>query len=205
VLQPLLVRRVAPGDYQLVAGERRLRAAHLVGLKKVPVVVKDVDDRSMMELALVENIQREALDAIEEAKAYQTLVEKVGLTHEKLSERVGKQRVTITNSLRLLTLPSEVMDMVSRGTLSAGARTGAARDRESWRPHGRGALCCDEGFLRPPHGVVRPPQTALGAHAVASGAPGRAPRVGDQAPAAVLDAGRDPRREQGRQGGVPVL
>ena len=120
VLQPLLVRRVSPGDYQLVAGERRLRAAQIVGLKKVPVMVKDVDDRAMMEMALVENIQREALDPIEEAKAYQTLVEKVGLTHEKLSERVGKQRVTITNSLRLLTLPSEVMDMVSRGTLSAG-------------------------------------------------------------------------------------
>ena len=120
VLQPLLVRRVSPGDYQLVAGERRLRAAQIVGLRRVPVMVKDVDDRAMMEMALVENIQREALDPIEEAKAYQTLVEKVGLTHEKLSERVGKQRVTITNSLRLLTLPAEVMDMVSRGTLSAG-------------------------------------------------------------------------------------
>jgi len=120
VLQPLLVRRVSPGDYQLVAGERRLRAAQMVGLKKVTVVVKDVDDRAMMEMALVENIQREALDPIEEARAYQTLIEKVGLTHEKLSERVGKQRVTITNSLRLLSLPAEVMDMVSRGTLSAG-------------------------------------------------------------------------------------
>jgi ParB family transcriptional regulator, chromosome partitioning protein len=120
VLQPLLVRRVSQGDYQLVAGERRLRAAQMVGLKKVPVVVKDVDDRAMMEMALVENIQREALDPIEEARAYQTLIEKVGLTHEKLSERVGKQRVTITNSLRLLSLPAEVIDMVSRGTLSAG-------------------------------------------------------------------------------------
>jgi ParB family chromosome partitioning protein len=120
VLQPLLVRRTAPGEYQLVAGERRLRAAQIVGLKRLPVVVKDVDDRAMMELALVENIQREALDPIEEARAYQTLVEKVGLTHEKLSERVGKQRVTITNSLRLLSLPPEVMDMVSRGTLTAG-------------------------------------------------------------------------------------
>ena len=120
VLQPLLVRRTAPGEYQLVAGERRLRAAQIAGLKKVPVVVKEVDDRAMMELALVENIQREALDPIEEARAYQTLIEKVGLTHEKLSERVGKQRVTITNSLRLLSLPSEVMDMVSRGTLSGG-------------------------------------------------------------------------------------
>jgi len=120
VLQPLLVRRTAPGDYQLVAGERRLRAAQMVGLKKVPAIVKDVDDRAMMEMALVENIQREDLDPIEEARAFQTLIEKVGLTHDKLSERVGKQRATITNSLRLLALPAEVMDMVSRGTLSAG-------------------------------------------------------------------------------------
>ena len=120
VLQPLLVRRAGPGDYQLVAGERRLRAAQLAGLSRVPVIVKDFDDRAMMELALIENIQREDLNPIDEARAYQALIEKVGLTHDKLSERVGKQRTTITNSLRLLALPPEVMDMVSRGTLSGG-------------------------------------------------------------------------------------
>jgi ParB family chromosome partitioning protein len=103
-----------------VAGERRLRAAQLAGLVSVPVILKEFDDRAMMELALIENIQREDLNPIDEAKAYQALVEKVGLTHDQLSERVGKQRVTITNSLRLLGLPAEVMDMVSRGTLSAG-------------------------------------------------------------------------------------
>lgn len=120
VIQPLLVRRVGPADYQLVAGERRLRASQMAGLAKVPVLVKEYDDRSMMELALIENIQREDLNPIDEAKAYQALIEKVGLTHEQLSERVGKQRATISNSLRLLALPPEVMDMVSRGTLSAG-------------------------------------------------------------------------------------
>ena len=120
VLQPLLVRRMASGDYQLVAGERRLRASHLAGLTKVPVIVKEFDDRAMMELALIENIQREDLNPIDEAKAYHALIEKVGLTHDQLSERVGKQRATITNSLRLLGLPPEVMDMVSRGTLSSG-------------------------------------------------------------------------------------
>lgn len=120
VLQPLLVRKVGPGDYQLVAGERRLRASHLAGLGKVPVIVKDYDDRAMMELALIENIQREDLNPIDEAKAYHALIEKVGLTHEQLSERVGKQRTTITNALRLLALPPEVMDMVSRGTLTGG-------------------------------------------------------------------------------------
>jgi ParB family chromosome partitioning protein len=120
VLQPLLVRRVGPGNYQLVAGERRLRAAQLAGLVNVPVIVKEFDDRAMMELALIENIQREDLNPIDEAKAYHALIENVGLTHDQLSERVGKQRATITNSLRLLALPPEVMDMVSRGTLSGG-------------------------------------------------------------------------------------
>jgi ParB family transcriptional regulator, chromosome partitioning protein len=120
IIQPLLVRRIGAGDYQLVAGERRLRAAQLTGLTKVPVIVKEFDDRAMMELALIENIQREDLNPIDEAKAYQALIEKIGLTHEQLSERVGKQRTTISNALRLLGLPPEVMDMVSRGTLSGG-------------------------------------------------------------------------------------
>ena len=120
VLQPLLVRRVGPGDHQLVAGERRLRAARMAGLARVPVIVREVDDRAMLEIALVENIQREDLNPIDEAKGYQALIEKVGLTHDQLSERLGKQRATISNALRLLTLPPEVMDMVSRGTLSAG-------------------------------------------------------------------------------------
>ena len=119
VLQPVLVRRHADG-YQLVAGERRLRAAQLAGLDKIPAVLRQVDDRQMMELALIENVQREDLNPIDEAKAYQSLVTTVGLTHEQLSERIGKQRSSITNALRLLTLPVEVQDMVSRGTLSAG-------------------------------------------------------------------------------------
>jgi|WetSurMetagenome_2_1015567.scaffolds.fasta_scaffold131056_3 ParB family transcriptional regulator, chromosome partitioning protein len=121
VLQPVLVRRnPGAGGYQLVAGERRLRASIVAGLKKIPAIVKDVADREMMELSLVENIQRENLNPIEEAKAYQTLVNELGLTHDQVSERVGKQRVSITNSMRLLGLPAEVQEMVSRGTLSAG-------------------------------------------------------------------------------------
>lgn len=120
VLQPVLVRRMGPGDYQLVAGERRLRAAQLVGLSRIPAIVRDLDDRSTMEIALIENIQREDLNPIDEAKAYQALIEKVGLTHDQLSERVGKQRSSITNALRLLGLPPEVRDMVSRETLTAG-------------------------------------------------------------------------------------
>lgn len=119
VLQPVLVRRQGDG-YQLVAGERRLRAAQLAGLEKIPAILKQVDDRQMMELALIENIQREDLNPIDEAKAYKALVTTVGLTHDQLSQRVGKQRSSITNALRLLSLPVEVQEMVSRGTLSAG-------------------------------------------------------------------------------------
>jgi ParB family chromosome partitioning protein len=121
VLQPVLVRRNPGGNgYQLVAGERRLRATRIAGFKSIPAIVKEVADREMMELSLVENIQRENLNPIEEARAYQTLVKDLGLTHDQVSERVGKQRVSITNSMRLLGLPDEVQEMVSRETLSAG-------------------------------------------------------------------------------------
>ena len=110
ILQPILVRRFGSDEFQLVAGERRLRAAGVAGLTRIPAVVRDVSDREMMELALVENIQREDLDPIEEAKAYHTLIEKVGFTHDQLSERVGKQRSSISNSLRqeeqIVTCPS---------------------------------------------------------------------------------------------------
>jgi ParB family transcriptional regulator, chromosome partitioning protein len=106
--------------YQVVAGERRLRAAGLAGLERIPSIIKEVDDRSMLEMALIENVQREDLNPIEEAKAYQALVEDVRLTHDQISDRVGKQRASISNSLRLLSLPVEVQDMVSRGTITAG-------------------------------------------------------------------------------------
>ncbi len=119
VLQPVLVRRATEG-YELVAGERRLRAARVAGLKTIPAVIRDVTDRDMIEMSLVENIQRENLNPIEEAKAYLSLSTSAGLTHDQISERVGKQRVSITNTLRLLTLPVEVQDMVSRETLTAG-------------------------------------------------------------------------------------
>jgi len=120
ILQPVIVRRQGADSFELVAGERRLRAAKLAELESVPAILRDVDDRQMMELALIENLQREDLNPIDEAKAYQTLQQKLGLTHDQISERVGKQRSSITNSVRLLSLPVEVQDMVSRGTLSAG-------------------------------------------------------------------------------------
>lgn len=120
VLQPIVVRRDPAGGYQLVAGERRLRAASFAGLQRIPAILRDVEDGHMLEYALIENIQREDLNPIEEAKAFHGLTENVGLTHDQISERVGKQRASVTNSIRLLSLPPEVQDMVSRGTLSAG-------------------------------------------------------------------------------------
>jgi ParB family chromosome partitioning protein len=120
VLQPVIVRKTTADAFQLVAGERRLRAAQFAGLSKIPALIRDVDDREMMELALIENVQRENLNPIDEAKAYQTLVEKLNMTHDQVSERVGKQRVSVTNALRLLALPAEVQDMVSRETITAG-------------------------------------------------------------------------------------
>ena len=123
VVQPLLVRRQGEG-FELIAGERRWRAARLAGLAKVPIVVKDVADRDLLEIALIENIQRENLNPIEEAQAYQRLIETVGLTQEALAARVGRDRSYITNYLRLLKLPDDLQKLVIEGGLSTGhART----------------------------------------------------------------------------------
>ncbi len=119
VLQPLLVRR-AGDDYELIAGERRLRAAGEAQLTEVPVIVMDVPDRAALELALVENLLREDLNAIEEAEGYRDLAEKFGLTQEEIAVRIGKARASVTNSLRLLSLPSEVRAFIFEGLLSAG-------------------------------------------------------------------------------------
>lgn len=123
VVQPLLVRRQGE-RFELIAGERRWRAARLAGLTKVPIVVKDVPDRDLLEIALIENIQRENLNPIEEAQAYQRLIETVGLTQEALAARVGRDRSYITNYLRLLKLPEDLQKLVIEGRLSTGhART----------------------------------------------------------------------------------
>lgn len=120
VLQPVLVRRQDDGGFQLVAGERRLRAAQLAGMTAIPAIIRDVDDREMLELALIENIQREDLNPVDEAKGYHALSTRLGMTHDEISQRVGKHRTAVTNSLRLLALPAEVLEMVSRGTMTAG-------------------------------------------------------------------------------------
>ncbi len=117
VIQPLLVRR--KGDtYELIAGERRLRACKSLGLKEIPIIVKDVDDRDSLEYALIENIQRESLNPIEEAHAYQHLIDKFQVTQEKIGEGLGKARATIANTLRLLKLPHEIQDEMKKGRIS---------------------------------------------------------------------------------------
>lgn len=129
IVQPIVVRRKA-SHFQLVAGERRWRAAQRAGLKKIPAVVKDVSDEKLLELALVENIQRQELNPIEEAKAYKNLINTVGLTQEMVAERVGKNRTVVTTSLRLLKLPDDIQKYIEEEKISAG--------------HGRALLMIDD-------------------------------------------------------------
>lgn len=132
ILQPLLVRPIATGGYQLVAGERRWRASKRAGLKEVPVVVKELSDTETMEIAIIENLQREDLNPIEEAEGLQALIDKCGFTQEQVAVSVGKSRPAIANSLRLLKLPLEVRDMAKNGEISAGhARALLAFDNEA--------------------------------------------------------------------------
>ncbi|HMS41185.1 MAG TPA: ParB/RepB/Spo0J family partition protein [Pyrinomonadaceae bacterium] len=129
IIQPIVVRRKG-GRYEIVAGERRWRAAQRAGLKKVPAVIKEVSDEKLLELALVENIQRQELNAVEEAKAYRKLIDTVGLTQEMIAERVGKGRTVITTYLRLLKLSDDIQNMVEEEKISAG--------------HGRALLLTDD-------------------------------------------------------------
>lgn len=133
IVQPIVVRPVGE-KYQIVAGERRWRAAQRAGLMKIPVVIKEVSDDKLLELALVENIQREELNAIEEARAYRKLIDNVGLTQEKIAERVGKERSLIATSLRLLKLPNDILKLIEEEKLSAG--------------HGRALLLADDAALQ---------------------------------------------------------
>jgi ParB family transcriptional regulator, chromosome partitioning protein len=120
VLQPVLVREITDGRYELIAGERRWRAAKRAGLQVIPAIIRTVSDLGRVEQALIENLHRQDLNPLEEAGAYQQLIEDFGLTHEQLSARVGRSRAAITNTLRLFQLPPSVQKMVSDGFLSAG-------------------------------------------------------------------------------------
>jgi ParB family transcriptional regulator, chromosome partitioning protein len=130
VLQPLVVRPLPGGSYELIAGERRLRAAKLAGLERVPGIVRDTEEGERLELALIENMAREDLNPIDEARACATLVDDLGVTKEELGRRVGRSRVAVSNAIRLLDLPDEVQTMIQGGELSGG--------------HGRALLLCKD-------------------------------------------------------------
>ena len=134
VLQPVLVRPVAGGTFELVAGERRWRAARLAGLERIPALVRDRDDAATLELALVENMAREDLTPVEEARACAALVEELGLTREEVGRKVGRSRVAVSNLLRLLDLPDEALALLESGHLSEG--------------HGRALLLADDHAAR---------------------------------------------------------
>jgi ParB family transcriptional regulator, chromosome partitioning protein len=120
IIQPIIVRKTAPSQYQIIAGERRWRAAKLGGLQQIPVIVRTADDQQALELAIVENIQREDLNPIELAIAFQRMATELGLSHDQIGQKTGKERTTITNSVRLLQLPEELQGMVSTKQLSPG-------------------------------------------------------------------------------------
>ena len=120
IIQPLTVRKLSSGYYQIIAGERRWRAARLAGLQEVPVIVMEADDRKAAELAMIENLQREDLNPMEEAEGYRTLMDQYGLTQEETSQRVGKSRSAVTNALRLLGLSPSVRKLVEENKLTAG-------------------------------------------------------------------------------------
>ena len=120
LLQPVVVRPGADGGYELIAGERRLRAATQLGWTEIPVVVRDIDDRTLLTLALVENLQRTDLNAVEEAEGYQRLIEEFGLTQQRVADIIGKDRTTVANTLRVLQLPAAVRRMVQQGELTLG-------------------------------------------------------------------------------------
>lgn len=154
VIEPLIVRRRTDGDgspYELIAGERRLRAARMAGLVTVPAIVREIDDRAALEMSLVENLVREELSAVEEARALVRLAQDFALSHEQIAGRIGKSRPYVSNAIRLLELPEEVLAMIARGELSAGQarpllalpsaaeRSAAARRIASQRISARGA------------------------------------------------------------------
>lgn len=134
LLQPILVRPLPSGAYQIVAGERRWRACRMAELDFVPVVIKEMDDKELAEAALIENLQREDLNAVEEALGYRSLIDSYGLTQEQVSERIGKSRTAITNALRLLKLNDTELDALRKGDITAG--------------HARALLAVEEGSVR---------------------------------------------------------
>ena len=134
LIQPIVVKPTIDGTYSIIAGERRWRASRMAGLTEVPVIIKVEDEQTLMEIALIENLQREDLNAVEEALGYRSLIEGYGLTQDEVAKKMGKSRSAVTNALRLLNLNEAELEALRRGTISAG--------------HARALLSCDDGELR---------------------------------------------------------
>lgn len=162
VVQPVVVRPVPSGSaaepprYELIAGERRLRAARLAGLETVPALIRPADEAAALEIALAENVAREDLNAIEQAQAYAALVDEFGLTHERVGELVGRSRVAVTNTLRLLELPDEVQRLIERGVLSEGHGRALLGLADHGRRRSVAALVAERGLsVRETEALVR--------------------------------------------------
>ena len=134
LIQPIVVKPTIDGRYSIIAGERRWRASRLAGLTEVPVIIKDADEQTLMEIALIENLQREDLNAVEEALGYRSLIDGYGLTQDEVAKRMGKSRSAVTNALRLLNLNETELEALRRGTISAG--------------HARALLSCEDEETR---------------------------------------------------------
>lgn len=134
LIQPIVVKPTAQGRYSIIAGERRWRACRMAGLNEVPVIIKDADEQTLMEIALIENLQREDLNAVEEALGYRSLIDSFGLTQDEVAKKMGKSRSAVTNALRLLALNENELEALRRGTITAG--------------HARALLSCDDMEVR---------------------------------------------------------
>ena len=134
LIQPIVVKPTTQGRYSIIAGERRWRACRMAGLNEVPVIIKDADDQTLMEIALIENLQREDLNAVEEALGYRSLIDSFGLTQDEVAKKMGKSRSAVTNALRLLALNDAELEALRRGTITAG--------------HARALLSCDDEEAR---------------------------------------------------------
>lgn len=134
LIQPIVVKPTAQGRYSIIAGERRWRACRMAGLNEVPVIIKDADDQTLMEIALIENLQREDLNAVEEALGYRSLIDSFGLTQDEVAKKTGKSRSAVTNALRLLALNENELEALRRGAITAG--------------HARALLSCDDEEAR---------------------------------------------------------
>jgi ParB family chromosome partitioning protein len=161
IIQPIVVRKTSPGEYQIIAGERRWRAAKLAGLQVVPVILRDADDQQALELAIVENIQREDLNPIELATAFQRMATELGLSHDQIGQKTGKERTTITNSVRLLQLPDELQTMIATKQLSAGHARALLKFEDAEIQRVIAQRCVAEGWsVRQIEEFTRPKATA---------------------------------------------